>query len=453
MSDTNDLRNAVGEAINQCSGERRRKAAWTALEELARGASQVAELEAKLSARSSRVTELERDVQEGGERADALQEQLRVQTHATSAAMDAAALVPGLQARVAELKEERDDALDLLRSARATLTLLGDRHDISEHAFQELACHLDDEPCGADGERITTRAESECDALRAQVAGLAQEARTWLFQPDDDDKEVVITRPLAFWLALTDPPATTTPVPERPRCEKCSAPVTMAGAIRMCSRCDFPAADCACTPATPPLQMLSALDVRPAVPPLKEQQKEKRALSRMTGALLDSGMRLNGWTRAYGNPVWRWRDAEGNSACVNAMGVMHSHGDIEAIATALADEVGESCAVSILVKRALERLWPALHVTTPEQGAAVSVLRAAYPELPVPEVQDLVDGELARRVLAAGVLDGARLGAEDMRARAARLLETAPSPVAHFARALAMRIRDLSLPGEEESRG
>ncbi|NRD61477.1 hypothetical protein HRD49_06900 [Corallococcus exiguus] len=70
---------------------------------------------------------------------------------------------------IADLERERDNALDLLRSARATLALLGERHNISEHAYQELACHLDDEPCGADGERISTRAESEIAALRKSI--------------------------------------------------------------------------------------------------------------------------------------------------------------------------------------------------------------------------------------------------------------------------------------------
>ncbi|MFP2897828.1 hypothetical protein [Corallococcus sp. 4LFB] len=43
------------------------------------------------------------------------------------------------------------------------------------------------------------------------------------------------------------------------------------------------------------------------------------------------------------------------------------------------------------VKRALVRVWSALRVTTPEQGAAVAVLRAAFQELPVPDGDEGTD--------------------------------------------------------------
>lgn len=75
-----------------------------------------------------------------------------------------AALVPGLE-------QMRDDALDLLRSALATLQHLGSTHAISESAYQELATYLDDEPLGEEGERITTRAESERDAAKQEAEG------------------------------------------------------------------------------------------------------------------------------------------------------------------------------------------------------------------------------------------------------------------------------------------
>lgn len=92
-------------------------------------------------------------------------------SHLKTAALEGVK-VPGLVA-------ERDSALDLIRSAKATLKHLGDTHEISEHAFQELACHLDDEPCGHDGERITTRSEAKVSTLQAQMAELEQRDRNW----------------------------------------------------------------------------------------------------------------------------------------------------------------------------------------------------------------------------------------------------------------------------------
>ncbi|CAM3462694.1 hypothetical protein G4177_06270 [Corallococcus sp. ZKHCc1 1396] len=108
------------------------------------------------------------------------------------------------------------------------------------------------------------------------------------------------------------------------------------------------------------------------------------------------------------------------------------------------------------VRHALAQAWSALHVTTPHQGIAVAYLRAAYPELPVPGVLDVVDGELARRVLAAAVLDAAKLGAEEMRERAAVVSERAEAKTPGMKVGLhvvAGRIRTLPLPGEEVSRG
>ncbi|MBN8472293.1 hypothetical protein JYJ95_37810 [Corallococcus exiguus] len=118
------------------------------------------------------------------------------------------------------------------------------------------------------------------------------------------------------------------------------------------------------------------------------------------------------------------------------------------------------------VRHALAQVWSALHVTTAHQGVAVAVLRAVYPELPVPNARAGADSRLTWDTLAHVTTEAVSLGAEDMRERAARLLETASIPLpfenwqgtkreltAHFARALAVRIRDLPLPGEEVPRG
>ncbi|WP_147446635.1 hypothetical protein [Corallococcus sp. CA047B] len=103
------------------------------------------------------------------------------------------------------------------------------------------------------------------------------------------------------------------------------------------------------------------------------------------------------------------------------------------------------------VRHALSQVWSALHITTTRQGIAVAVLRAAYPELPVPEELDIVEGEMARRVLAAAVLDSAKLGAENMRELACADLMAAPPGTDRFT--FAARIRHLPLPGEEVPRG
>ncbi|WP_304504107.1 hypothetical protein [Corallococcus sp. EGB] len=185
------------------------------------------------------------------------------------------------------------------------------------------------------------------------------------------------------------------------------------------------------------------------------------------------------------------------------------------------------------VRRAVVRVWSALRVTTPEQGAAVAVLRAVYPELPVPDgdegheavklltnrqaarvqgalgmrkppdalgyqdvvlmaqackaaLADVLDRhdlpepahqrvalvhnnlvdvwqgvaglqDLAGSAMARAVLDAARLGATDMRERAAREAQ-ASGDIADLAetngyRELEGLLRDLPLPGEEVPRG
>lgn len=86
--------------------------------------------------------------------------------------------VPGLVADLAERTRERDSALDLLRSARATLKHLGASHAISEHAYQELDCHLTDEPHDEDGQPITTAVEADRDEVQGLAETYAYEADT-----------------------------------------------------------------------------------------------------------------------------------------------------------------------------------------------------------------------------------------------------------------------------------
>lgn len=50
----------------------------------------------------------------------------------------------------------------------------------------------------------------------------------------------------------------------------------------------------------------------------------------------------------------------------------------------MAKEYGAELTARDSVGTALSRLWPRLAVQAPEEGAAVAVLRAAFPSLPVP---------------------------------------------------------------------
>lgn len=70
-----------------------------------------------------------------------------------------------LVGRLNDAEEARDHAVDMIRSARHTFDALASLHEIGDHAYQELACHLKDEPNGHEGERITTRAEADNAAL------------------------------------------------------------------------------------------------------------------------------------------------------------------------------------------------------------------------------------------------------------------------------------------------
>ncbi|MBN9687102.1 hypothetical protein [Corallococcus sp. NCRR] len=186
----------------------------------------------------------------------------------------------------------------------------------------------------------------------------------------------------------------------------------------------------------------------------------------------------------------------------------------------------DACGVPESVRRAVVRVWSALRVTTPEQGAAVAVLRAVFEELPVPDGDEgseavkiltarhaaLIQGALGMRkppdalsyqdvvlmaqackaalsdvmdrhdlpepakdrialvhnslvdvwqgvtflqhlagsAMVKAVRDAARLGAEDMRERAAQVPHQYGLLDARFAHEL---IRDLPLPGEEAPRG
>ncbi|MCY1042674.1 hypothetical protein OV208_15220 [Corallococcus sp. bb12-1] len=103
---------------------------------------------------------------------------------------------------------------------------------------------------------------------------------------------------------------------------------------------------------------------------------------------------------------------------------------LERTVTGLAHNTTQAYELRVQVGTALAKVWPSLHVTTADEGAAVAVLRAVYPGLPVPVASDAV-----------------RRAAEDMRELAARTAGSVPMIEVEE------RIRALPLPGEEMPRG
>lgn len=142
-----------------------------------------------------------------------------------SAALEGAK-VPGLVQQVADLQQKVCD----WQAASGLESGSGDPDGIEPHHLEadlrkrdaevsalqakvaELTAARDDWKARAETlDAAGFKATRERDALRAQVAGLADEARPWA-EPlrDVEGATVTITRPLSFWLALSAPPAETT---------------------------------------------------------------------------------------------------------------------------------------------------------------------------------------------------------------------------------------------------
>ncbi|NOK32375.1 hypothetical protein HMI49_04060 [Corallococcus exercitus] len=182
---------------------------------------------------------------------------------------------------------------------------------------------------------------------------------------------------------------------------------------------------------SPKHRMLSALDVRPTVLPLSERLQHSLAKvghkpTELATSAADA-LHPSGRCTCAGEGTCAWCRAR-----CNACGSPH---------------------IPAAVRHALAQVWSALHVTTAHQGLAVAILRAVYPELPVPMAGPGADSLLVWNTLAQAVTAAARLGAEDMRDRAARhvaeLVLAGQDPFS-FARELDA----LPLPpGEEVRRG
>ncbi|WP_223643980.1 hypothetical protein [Corallococcus sp. EGB] len=313
-----------------------------------------------------------------------------------------------LQARVAELERERDE-----HAGQHERQLEGARQAVA--AVRELQA----------------RAESERDGLRAQVEALkakCDEAARALFVGGPADVEKAHN---AVEDALSAPLAETMPAPSSPAAPDGSpALIPKEGA------------------SAQPYRMLSALDMRPTVPPLLPLSE------RIQHCLAKVGHEPTPLTTAAADSLHPSR----RCTCAREGTCTWCRARCDACGSPHVPEA---------VRHAIAQVWSALHVTTAHQGVAVAVLRAVYPELPVPNARAGADSLLAWNALAEAVTEAARLGAEDMRERAASLQETAPTPasffddwpgtkselVAHFARALAVRIRDLPLPVAEVPRG
>ncbi|RKG68675.1 hypothetical protein D7V80_11805 [Corallococcus sp. CA054B] len=340
--------------------------------------------------------------------------------------------VSTLQARVAELERERD-------TFRAGERIARDR------AAQAL--------------ELRDIAESERDALCAQVQGLKAmlPAGLDLYWSKRDGAPVItahgkhehqafeaVAAVLAAIAALSTTPATRLD----PRAEllwraawDARAALRQgrsAGAIALLTTAIDTTAIDATTETTPaperqepstvalPYRMLSALDVRPAVPPLSE---------RLRNSLAKLGHEPTPLTTTAAEAL----HPSGRCTCAGEGTCAWCGARCEACGSPYIPEA---------VRHALAKVWSALHVTTAHQGVAVAVLRAVYPELPVPNARVGADSLLMWNTLAQAVTEAARLGAADMRERAAWTSSNVPLREAEE------RIRRLSLlPWEEVSRG
>ncbi|MBZ4373208.1 hypothetical protein [Corallococcus sp. AS-1-6] len=182
--------------------------------------------------------------------------------------------------------------------------------------------------------------------------------------------------------------------------------------------------------STPPAyRMLSQVDVRPTVPPLMPLSE------RIQYSLAKVGHEPTPLTTAAADAL----HPLGRCTCVGEGTCTWCRARCGACGSPYIPEA---------VRHALRQVWGALHVTTAHQGVAVAVLRAVYPELPVPIARAGADSLLAWDAFAQVVTEAARLGAEDMRERAAWTSSNVPM------REVEERIRRLSLlPWEEVSRG
>ncbi|NNC01933.1 hypothetical protein HJC10_03570 [Corallococcus exiguus] len=349
-----------------------------------------------------------------------------------------AAKVPGLVEDNAALVDALKELADLMEGVRdgsytpdsftlqVAHRLLAEEHPgaalLAEHeakvsALQALVAELEGEleqerdnsrtlaSAGLETEKQRAELESERDALHAQVGQYEKSITTALRMLAEGQHALVESN---LRLALSTPPAETTPGPNSPTVPEGST--------------------------APTHRMLSPLDVRPTVPPLLPVSE------RIQQSLAKLGHEPTPLTTAAA-------DALHPSECCTCAG----EGGC-AWCRAHCDACG-SPYIPEAVRHALAQVWSALHITTAHQGVAVAVLRAVYPELPVPNARAGADILPAWNALSQAVTEAARLGAEDMRNQAARhiagLVLAGQDPFS-FARELdALPL----LPGEDVPRG
>ncbi|RKH93578.1 hypothetical protein D7Y04_39935 [Corallococcus sp. AB038B] len=315
------------------------------------------------------------------------------------------AKVPGLVEDNAALVDALKELADLMEGVRdgsytpdsftlqVAHRLLAEEHPgaalLAEHeakvsALQALVAELEGEleqerdnsrtlaSAGLETEKQRAELESERDALRAQVGQYEKSITTALRMLAEGQHALVESN---LRLALSTPPAETTPGPNSPTVPEGST--------------------------APTHRMLSPLDVRPAVPPLLPvSERIQQSLAKLgheptplTTSAVDA-LHPSGRCTCTGEGTCAWCRAR-------------------------CDACG-SPYIPEAVRHSLAQVWSALRITTAHQGVAVAVLRAVYPELPVPNARAGADILPAWNALAQAVTEAARLGAEDMRNQAAR---------------------------------
>ncbi|RKI08304.1 hypothetical protein D7Y15_26215 [Corallococcus sp. AB030] len=292
---------------------------------------------------------------------------------------------------------------------------------LAEHArevstFQALVAELEGEleqerdnsrtlaSAGLETEKQRAELESERDALRAQVGQYEKSITTALRMLAEGQHALVESN---LRLALSTPPAETTPGPNSPTVPEGST--------------------------APTHRMLSPLDVRPAVPPLLPVSE------RIQQSLAKLGHEPTPLTTAAADAL----HPSGRCTCTGEGTCAWCRARCDACGSPYIPEA---------VRHSLAQVWSALRITTAHQGVAAAVLRAVYPELPVPDARAEADSLLAWNAFAEAVTEASRLGAEDMRERASAVVVGSNAP-RRGTFDIARAVRALSLPGEEVACG
>ena len=134
--------------------------------------------------------------------------------------------------------------------------------------------------------------------------------------------------------------------------------------------------------------MLSALDVRPTVPPVLPLSERVRQ------SLVKLGHEPTPLTTAAADAL----HPSGRCTCAGEGTCAWCQARCDACGSPYIPEA---------VRHALSQVWSALRVTTAHQGVAVAVLRAVYPELPVPDGDEGTESVKLLRSRMAATVEGA----------------------------------------------